>query len=337
MHPSAGRLMLCACAVVAACAGGAPAPAPPPADAATSADATADATGDAAPAADATGDAAPAADATGDAAPAADATGDAAPPAAWPAISDYGARGPYPVTRQSNTGPGGGYDIFRPATLGQPGPRHPIISWANGTLFGLADYQMLLEHWASHGFVVIAARTNSTAGGGTHKAGIDWLVAENGRAGSAFQGMLDTGKIAAAGHSQGGGATIAAGSNKPGPTGLTTTLPLMPILSFESDKSVTDRQLVPMLNINASMDDRDPSGAIARQIYDGNPGTTAPLVQTAYGGVHEDAMKPAMWRPTLAWFRWQLMGDTAARALFYPAGTCGLCVDSAWKGVRHRP
>ena len=256
---------------------------------------------------------------------------------AWPPVADYGARGPYPVTRESNTGPGGGFDIFRPTTLGQPGPKHPIISWANGTLFGLADYQMLLEHWASHGFVVIAARTNSTAGGGTHKAGIDWLIGENGRGGSVYQALVDTTHVGAAGHSQGGGATIAAGSNKPGPTGIATTIPLMPILSFESDKTITNRQLVPMLNINASNDDRDPSGNVARQIHDGNPGTTAPLVQATYRGIHEDAMKPAMWKPTLAWFRWQLMGDTAARALFYPPGSCGLCQDPAWQGVRHKP
>jgi hypothetical protein len=196
---------------------------------------------------------------------------------------------------------------------------------------------MLIEHWASHGFVVIAGHTNSTAGGGTHKAGIDWLVAENGRAGSVFMGQLDTTKIGASGHSQGGGATIAAGSNKPGTTGLTTTVPLMPILSYEGDKTVTNRQLVPMLNINASTDDRDPQGMVPKQIYDGNPGTTAPLLQATYGGIHEDAMHADMWKPTLAWFRWQLMGDTTARALFYPAGSCGLCQDGKWTGVRYRP
>ena len=37
-----------------------------------------------------------------------------------------------------------------------------IISWANGTLYALDSYQNLLEHWASHGFVVIAGHTNTT-------------------------------------------------------------------------------------------------------------------------------------------------------------------------------
>jgi hypothetical protein len=252
---------------------------------------------------------------------------------AWPTVADYGATGPFPIARDVNTGPGGGYDVFRPASLGAEGRRHPIVSWANGTLFSLSDYQKLLEHWASHGFVVIAAHSMSTAGGGTHKAGIDWLIAENARAGSPYFGVLDTAHVAAAGHSQGGGATIAAGAQKPGPLALTTTLPLMPILSFESDTSIVSKQTAPMFNINATMDTRDPTGAVAMQIY---ANAKTELVQAAFIGVHEDAMGPAMLAPTLAWFRLELMGDGAARALFFPPGTCGLCRDTAWKQVRYQ-
>jgi hypothetical protein len=253
--------------------------------------------------------------------------------AAWPSVTDYGATGPFPVARDMSTGPGGGYDVFRPATLGAAGRRHPIVSWANGTLFSLSDYQKLLEHWASHGLVVIAGHTSSTAGGGTHKAAIDWLVAENARASSPYFGVLDTAHVAASGHSQGGGATIAAGAQKPGTLALTTTLPLMPILSFESDTSIVGKQTAPMFNINATMDNRDPTGAVAMQIY---TNAKTELVQAAFIGVHEDAMGPAMLAPTLAWFRLELMGDTAASATFFPAGTCGLCRDAAWKQVRYQ-
>jgi hypothetical protein len=251
----------------------------------------------------------------------------------WPAVTDYGATGPFPITRDMNTGPGGAYDVFRPSTLGAQGRRHPIVSWANGTLFSLTDYQKLLEHWASHGLVVIAGHTMTTAGGGTHKAAIDWMIAENARAGSPYFGVLDTAHVAAAGHSQGGGATIAAGAQKPGPLALTTTLPLMPILSFESDTSIVSKQTAPMFNINATMDNRDPTGAVAMQIY---TSAKTELVQAAFIGVHEDAMGPAMLAPTLAWFRLELMGDEAARPTFFPAGTCGLCRDPAWKTVRYQ-
>jgi Chlorophyllase enzyme len=253
--------------------------------------------------------------------------------APWPAVTDYGAAGFFAPMRVMNTGPSAAYDVFQPTVLGAQGRKHPIISWANGTLYSVDDYEPLLSHWASHGFVVIAGHTNATAGGATLKAGIDWLVAQNGTAGSPYFGVLDPSKIGAAGHSQGGGATIAAGANKPGPTGITVTLPLMPLLSFESDQTIVSRQLVPMFNVNASMDEHDPTGAYASAIY---AGAVTELVQAAFIGIHEDAMNVEMHGPTVAWFRWKLMGDVQARAMFYPAASCGLCVDPAWKSVRYK-
>jgi hypothetical protein len=282
----------------------------------------------------ATGDAPPEAGSGGSGGTTAtDAGGDGAAATSWPAVTDYAARGPFAITRESNTGPNRVYDILRPAQLGEGGRKHPVISWANGTLFDIPEYLRLLEHWASHGFVVVAAQTNTTAGGGTHKAGIDWIVAENTRAGSAYLGVVDTTKIGAAGHSQGGGATIAAGANKPGPTGIVTTIPLMPLLSFESDKTIVAQKAASMLNINASSDNRDPSGAIPMQIF---AGAQSPVVQASFIGIHEDAMNLAMLRPTLAWFRLHLMNDQTARGLFFPPGTCGLCQDPGWRDVRHK-
>ena len=251
----------------------------------------------------------------------------------WPAVSDYAAAGPFTTLRQNNTGPAGAYDVFRPMVLGEQGRRHPVISWANGTLYSVDDYSALLLHWASHGFVVIAGHTNTTAGGGTHKAGIDWLVGESKSATSPFFGVLDVAKIGAAGHSQGGGATIAAGANKPGTTGIVVTLPLMPILNFETDKTIVAHQLVPMFNVNATMDKNDPTGAFATQIYDG---AVTELVQASFIGVHTDAMNAKMHAPTVAWFRWRLMGDAQARATFYPMSTCGLCKDPDWMLVRYK-
>jgi hypothetical protein len=231
-----------------------------------------------------------------------------------------------------NTGPGGAYDVFQPAVL-TDNRKHPIVSWANGTLYTVDDYALLLQHWASYGFVVIAGHTSTTAGGATIKAGIDWLVAEDAIAASPYFAVLDVTKIGAAGHSQGGGATIAAGANEPGTTGITTTLPLMPLLKFEADPTIVSRQLVPMFNVNATMDVNDPTGMVANAIYDG---AVTELVQAAFIGVHQDAMNVKMQAPTVAWFRWKLMGDVVARAFFYPVSTCSLCEDPDWQSVRYK-
>ncbi|HEX3694429.1 MAG TPA: hypothetical protein VH374_03475 [Polyangia bacterium] len=260
-----------------------------------------------------------------------DAGADIAVSSAWPPVTDYAAAGPFATMRTNNTGPGNGYDIFRPVDLGAGGRKHPIISWNNGTLYAIDLYKDLLDHWASYGFVVIGAHTNTTAGGGVHKAAIDWLVAQNGAAASPFHNVLDLTKIGASGHSQGGGATLAAAANKPGTTGIVASLPLMPILSFEADASILGKQTAPLLLISATMDDR--STMVADQTL---AAVTSPFVTAAFKGVHEDAMSAAMHAPALAWFRFQLMDDQNARSFFYPPTTCGLCTDPTWMAVRYK-
>jgi hypothetical protein len=255
--------------------------------------------------------------------------GDAAPTgSAWPSVTDFAARGPFAIHRETNVGPDAAYDIVRPMRLGEEGRKHPIVSWNNGTVYQIDRYQDLLDHWASHGFVVMGAHTNSTAGGAVHEAAIDWLVAENARAGSAYFGMLDVTKIGASGHSQGGGATITAGAGVPGPSGIVTTMPLMPISRYERPHLA--QHVASMLIVSATDDER--ANRVADEAL---ADVTTELVDAQFVGVHEDAMNPGIHGATVAWLRYQLMGDLNAKAQFYPAGTCGLCGDGAWRRLRY--
>jgi hypothetical protein len=253
---------------------------------------------------------------------------DAPTRSAWPSVTDFAARGPFAIQRETNVGPDAAYDIVRPMRLGEEGRKHPIVSWNNGTVYEIDRYQDLLDHWASHGFVVIGGHTNSTAGGAVHKAAIDWLFAESARAGSVYFGMLDLTKIGASGHSQGGGATITAGADVPGPSGIVTTLPLMPISRYE--RSHLAQHVASMLVVSATDDER--ANRVADEAL---ADVTTELVDAQFVGVHEDAMNPGIHGGTVAWLRYQLMGDLNAKAQFYPAGTCGLCRDSAWARLRH--
>ena len=248
---------------------------------------------------------------------------------AWPSVADFAAPGPFAITHETNIGPGAGYDIVRPSELGAQGRKHPIISWNNGTNYPIADYEPMLDHWASHGFVVIGAHTNSTRGGAVHTAALDWIVAESSRAGGPYFEVLDLTKIGAAGHSQGAGATITAGADIPGPMPIVTSIPMMPISAFERPHMAQHQ--ASMFMISATDDDRANSGA-DQAMAD----VTTELVDAQFIGVHADAMHPGMHGPTVAWFRYQLMGDAAARAQFYPPETCGLCGDEAWERLRHK-
>ncbi len=107
--------------------------------------------------------------------------------------------GPFEVNDQRNTGPNNQYRVFSPKNLGQNGIKHPIMVFPAGGM-AIQSYKGLLDHVASHGFVVIAFLPTLVSDLTT---GLEWLVAENNREESLFFGKLDTGRITAMGQSFG--------------------------------------------------------------------------------------------------------------------------------------
>ena len=105
-------------------------------------------------------------------------TGNPATGTGFPGVSSFSADGPFATTSGSA---GSSCTVFRPSTLGENNRKHPIIVWGNGTTASPSTYAALLEHWASHGFVVIAANT-SNAGTGQEMLGcVDYLTTQNNR------------------------------------------------------------------------------------------------------------------------------------------------------------
>lgn len=102
--------------------------------------------------------------------------------------------------------------------LGKDGLKHPILIWGPGAGSWPAIYQTLLDHVASHGFVIVSY--NSTPDGPELNKAIDWIVDESKREGSVYFNKVDTTKIAMGGQSAGSLATFKAA----GDARLTTTL-----------------------------------------------------------------------------------------------------------------
>ena len=101
------------------------------------------------------------------------------------------------------------YSLYRPAKL-EEGKKYPIITWGNGTCALPEGYGTLLKHWASHGFFVIAANSRQVGRNSVMTKALDWAFAANMDEKGPYFGKIDTDKVGAAGHSQGGGAAIAA-------------------------------------------------------------------------------------------------------------------------------
>ena len=241
----------------------------------------------------------------------------------FPGVSDFAAAGPFAVTVENNTGPSGVFTIFRPASLGQNGLRHPILAWGNGTATTPATYAALLGHLASHGFVVIAANTTNAGSGVAMRQGIDWLVAQDGAPGGVFSNRLDIGNIGAFGHSQGGGGAINAGAHPR----VRTVIPIQPLPQPQFLQGT-------MLLLCGGNDTIvHPETACRNLVY------TPAIVPTFFGILNGvDHFAPfgdggPMRAPITAWFRGELMRDQSARARFY-GSDCTYCVNPGWQVSR---
>ena len=85
-------------------------------------------------------------------------------------------------------------------------------------------YRALLNHLASHGFVVIASNSTNVAQGtpAPMVAGVTWVLEQNADPASPMYQRIDTTHIGGTGHSQGGFATTTAGAD----ARITTIAPL---------------------------------------------------------------------------------------------------------------
>ena len=163
---------------------------------------------------------------------------------AWP-TADPTEAGPFQVTAEKNVGPFAGvvpdpiygdeqqrFNVYRPSDLAGSGYCHPILIWANGYRDNpeqnppdcvvnsasnqwCGQYLPMLNHLASHGFVVVAPLSTATADGDPLPtiAGLDWMLEQAEDSSSPYYHRLDTANIGQLGHSYGGMSTCMSASD----------------------------------------------------------------------------------------------------------------------------
>ncbi|SDT97745.1 poly(ethylene terephthalate) hydrolase family protein [Halopseudomonas salegens] len=245
----------------------------------------------------------------------------------FPAVSSFDRSGPFSTT-SGREGPD--CTIYRPRTLGENNRRHPIIIWGNGTGASPSGYGSLLDHWASHGFVVAAANTSDAGSGQEMLACLDYLVQQNGRSTGTYADKLNVNRVGSSGHSQGGGGSIMAGQD----SRITVTAPFQPyVLGLGHDSSSQRNQNGPMFLMTGSSD------TLAGPRLNGRPVFRNANVPVFWGnlqgaGHFEPASNGGDYRgPSTAWYRFHLMNDGNAESLFY-GSNCGLCNDRDWEVQR---
>lgn len=245
----------------------------------------------------------------------------------FPGVSSFASDGPFATTNENLGGVfGSSCEVYRPTNLGQDGLDHPIIIWGNGTGSSPSTYSGLLDHWASHGFVVAAASTSNAGSGEEMLDCLNELENQNGQSFGDYADNLDLGRVGTSGHSQGGGGAIMAGTD----SRITATGPMQPYtIGLGHETSSQYQQNGPMFLMAGGSDsiaspglNQDPVFSRANvPVFYGTLDGASHFEPTGSGGGFRG--------PSTAWFRYHLMDDQGARELFY-GSNCTLCTSSNW-------
>ena len=252
------------------------------------------------------------------------------------------------------------HTIYRPAQLAD---RYPVVLWGNGSCvnsnFG---YREFLAEVASHGFIVLAIGPyrDSPAPREQRPAdpaewppfetrysqmldALDWIAAENARQGSPLLGKVAIDKVAVMGHSCGGLQAVRASVDPRVTTAVVLNSGMMAdddqyMRRHELERSILDKMHAPIAYFIGG--ERDIAYANAEQdwlaLQELDLTAINANMDVGHGATYQMPNGGPFASGPLAWLKWQLKGDAAARAMFV-GEDCGFCSAGGWTLRRHFP
>jgi dienelactone hydrolase len=230
------------------------------------------------------------------------------------------------ISRYSVSGFGGG-TVYYPTTAGSYG----AIAISPGFTARQSSISWMGTRLASRGFVVITIDTNSTSDQPDSRArqlksALDRLVTMSRTSGNVLYGKVDPNRLAVAGHSMGGGGSLAAARDYPQ---LKAAIPLAPWHTTKNFSTVS----VPTLIIGAEND--SVAGVSSHSIpFYNSLSTGIPKFYLELNGADHFFPQASSWYPfvgryMISWFKRFVDNDTR-----YSAFLCGLQNDADYRGTR---
>jgi dienelactone hydrolase len=257
--------------------------------------------------------------------------------------------GPFQVTADKKVGPLAGvlpdpiygdeqqrFNVYRPSNLKTSGHCHPILIWANGYRDNpeqnppkcvvdsgsnqwCGQYGPIVNHLASHGFVVVAPLSTATGSEPyPTTVGLDWILEQAEDESSPYYHALDTTKIGQLGHSYGGMSTC-----------KTAADPRFSALGTICGTSALEGVHTPMLFFCGGKDDTVKCSGVHdvfKTVTD-QPAFFLNELNADHGSWVYQGANGVSLSSAAAWFRVHLMNDTANRNFFY-GNNCKFCTDN---------
>ena len=98
--------------------------------------------------------------------------------------------------------------VYYPSDIKKSHISYPALVWANGTAVSYDLYEKLLIEIAKGGYIVVANEETMSADGKAQRSSIDFIIEQNDDENSIFYKKVNTDKIGAIGHSQGGRSSV---------------------------------------------------------------------------------------------------------------------------------
>jgi hypothetical protein len=240
--------------------------------------------------------------------------------------TDPWAPGSYPTTSVPGDGD---LTVFAPSDLATSARKHPVVIWDNARgIYGTYAYRELLEHVASHGYIIVAAYASSPEGSEI-LAALDWILAENQRSGSPYFEKLDEKRVAAMGHAQGSVATFAVAADPC----LTTTIHLSGATSELLGKghALRDELRHPAAFLCDQAGGMSlPFGDASASCQDDFDSTTTPIFLATLESSEQLNLPLYARGAIVSWLRWQLDADATMKPTFV-GSSCTLCSRAGWR------
>ena len=216
----------------------------------------------------------------------------------------------------------GNKKVYYPAALEAVNKQYPVVVWANGTGCATSTYDGLLNKIAEGGYIVVADSSVMTADGTAQINSIDYIIGKNSDSNSVFYGKVDSSKVGATGHSQGGRSSVNAAQKD-------ARIKCIVSIAGASSADEANGLKAPALFLTGTSDMVVVSSQWCKPSYDAVSGRA--VYASLKGGVHTTCMTnpEKVSGYVVSWFDAYLKNDSTAKAKFQNGGE--LSKDSAWQ------